>query len=317
MIAKITAALVTGATGFIGAALSRRLARSGVRVTCLVRKDSARRGVLAGVPGLTVIELPSLETDPLHATLARVPAEVLFHLASYGVHPGERDGEQMMEGNVTLMKRLLLSTAALRLKRFIYTGSSAAYGLAAEPERLTEVHPIAPISLYGAAKAAAELQGSAIARDLGVPFVPLRLFGVYGIGEAEHRLVPQLIAHLRRGEVPSLTDGEQARDMIYIDDMVEALLLAATAPGIEPQTAYNVCSGEPVRVRAVAERVAALLGKPGADLGLGRRPYRSDETMWIVGDPRRFRAATGWRPKVGLTEGIRRMVASSLAAAGP
>jgi UDP-glucose 4-epimerase len=317
MISKIRAALVTGATGFIGSALARRLARSGVGVTCLVRAGSARKGALAEVPGLTVIELPSFDPDPLRAALSRVPAEVVFHLASYGVQPNERDTEQMLLGNVTLMERLLGAVRDLPRKRFIYSGSCAEYGPVTEPERLTEAHPVAPLSPYGAAKEAAEVRGSALARELGVPFVPLRLFGVYGIGEAEHRLIPHLIAHLRRGEVPNLTGGEQARDLMYIDDVVEALVQAAIAEGIEIGTAYNVCTGEPVQIRAVAERVAAVMGKSGADLGLGRRPYRSDEAMWIVGDPALFRAATGWTPTVGLTEGIRRMVAASLSEAKP
>lgn len=312
--AKLTAALVTGATGFIGSALVRRLTQLGVRTTCLVHTGRARAPRLVGLPGLHVIETPSFSSDALRASLsrARVPAEVVFHLASYGVNPSERDKGQLLAGNVTLMERLLEATAELPLRRFIYTGSCSEYGMATEPERIAESYPIAPTSPYGAAKAAAELQGGAVAKERGVPFVPLRLFGVYGMGEAEHRLLPHLIDHLRRGEEPSLTLGEQSRDLMYLDDVVEALIQAATAPGIEPHTAYNVCTGEPVRIRAVAERVAALLGKPDAALGLGRIPYRSEEAMWIVGAPDRFRAATGFRPRIGLTEGLRRVVAHAL-----
>lgn len=308
----LTTALVTGATGFIGSALVRRLTQIGVRTTCLVYPGRARSPRLAGLPSVNVIEVPSFAPDVLRAPLSGVRAEVVFHLASYGVDPSQREKARLLEGNVTLMERLLDATAELPLRRFIYTGSCSEYAIAVEPERITESHPIAPISPYGAAKAAAELQGSAIARERSIPFVPLRLFGVYGIGEAEHRLIPHVIDHLRRDEPPSLTPGEQARDLMYLDDVVEALIQAATAPGIEPHTAYNVCTGEPVRIRAVAERVAALLGKPDADLGLGRRPYRSDEAMWVVGDPQRFHAATGWKPRIGLTEGIRRAVLYAL-----
>ena len=311
MTTPIRAALVTGATGFIGGALSRRLAGSGAHVTCLVRPGSGRSAELASVPGIAVIEPPSFETEALRAALSDVAADVVFHLASYGVRPDERDEEQLRTGNVVLTERLLYACAALHPRRFVYTGTCTEYGAVAEPERLTEQHALAPASPYGAAKVAAERQGTDLARELGIPFVPLRLFGVYGAGEAEHRLVPYLIGQLRRDEAPSLTGGEQARDLMYVEDMVDALIQAATAPGIEPGTPYNVCTGEPVRIRAVAAQVAALLGKPSADLGLGRRPYRSDESMWIVGDPARFRAATGWTPAVDLVEGIRRTIAAA------
>jgi nucleoside-diphosphate-sugar epimerase len=173
--------------------------------------------------------------------------------------------------------------------------------------RIREEHPLEPPSLYGAAKAAAALFGKALAARLGIAFVPLRLFGVYGPGEAPSRLVPHLIAHFRAGTTPALTPGGQARDFTYIDDVVEALMAAATAPGVVAGRAYNVCSGVPSLVREVAHLAARAVGKEGADLGLGRRAYRDDEPMWIVGDPSRFTEATGWTARVALEEGIRRM----------
>jgi nucleoside-diphosphate-sugar epimerase len=312
MTAIVAAALVTGATGFIGAALSRRLASAGTRTTCVVREDSAAGSKLAGIRGISVVRVSSFEPEALRLALANVPMDVVFHLASYGVKAGQRDPVQLVEGNVRLLERLLSSLSGKPIRRFVYTGSCSEYGPAAEPERLSELHPLSPASGYGAAKAAAEARGVALAGELGIPFVPLRLFGVYGVGEAEHRLIPYLVRHLSRGETPSLTGGEQTRDLTYIEDVVEALIDAATAPRIRPPTPYNVCSGKPVQIRAVARCVATLLGKPEADLGLGRLPYRDDEPMWIVGDPRKFHEDTGWQPRVDLVDGIRRVIASLL-----
>jgi len=304
-------ALVTGATGFIGSALAQRLARSGVRVTCLVRPGSVRIATLSHIPGITVVESPTFDSDTIRAALSYLPVEVVFHLASYGVQPNDRDEEQLALGNVVLTERLLMACRGLSVGRFIFSGTCSEYGPVAEPELLSEVHALAPSSPYGAAKAEAEVRGISVGRELGIPFIPLRLFGVYGVGEAPLRLIPYVIAQLLRGDVPSLTGGEQVRDLMYVDDMVDALVATATAPGVQPGTAYNVCTGTAVRVRAVAERVAALLGKAGADLGLGRLPYRADEAMWIVGDPMRFMVATGWKPTTTLTEGIHRMIAAA------
>ncbi|WP_437280966.1 NAD(P)-dependent oxidoreductase [Sorangium sp. So ce375] len=320
MSAGLGTVLVTGATGFIGAALAARLAAAGARTACIVRADSPRRGRLAGVAGVEVTPVSSFSTPELARAVAAIRPEVVFHLAASGVNPSERDPELVVDGNVGLTTRLLAALAATeahRPARFLHAGSCSEYAPAEEPARLREDHPLESTCVYGAAKAAAYLCGKAVAARLRIPFVALRLFGVYGPGEGPARLIPHLIARFRAGEAPALTPGAQARDLTYVDDVIEALIAAATSPRLEPGQAYNVCSGVPVRVREVAERVARAAGWPGDDLGLGRRPYRDDEPMWIVGDPSRFAEATGWRPRVPLDEGVRRMLGAADAEGAP
>ncbi|AKT37131.1 NAD-dependent epimerase/dehydratase family protein [Chondromyces crocatus] len=310
-------ALVTGATGFIGSALCRRLVAEGVRTVALVRAESAVER-LAGLD-VTVVRTDTFERDALRAALRGVDeVEAVFHLAAYGVHPDQRDAGRMIEGNIAFVAGLLSALEGRPMQRFLFAGTCSEYGPVAEPERLTESSPVAPRSIYGAAKAAASLFGAALARTLALPFVTLRLFGVYGPGEGEHRLVPYLVRCLQRGETPTLTGGEQVRDLTFVDDVVEALVTAAVTPALAPYEAYNLCGGRPARIRDVAEGVARALGRPDADLGLGRRPYREDEPMWLVGDGERFMSATGWRPEVDLDEGLRRTVAalSGVAPAG-
>jgi UDP-glucose 4-epimerase len=306
---EIATAIVTGATGFIGSSLAKRLAQSGARVVCPVRAESPRAASLDGIPGVEPMRLASFSAANLEAALGAVNPDVIFHLASYGVDPRERDPEAMVEGNIALLERLVALAARWPRSRFIHTGTCSEYAPVAEPERLTEAHAALPTSLYGAAKAAAGLYAGALSRHLGVPLITLRLFGVYGSGEAGHRLIPYLLDCLSRGVTPELTGGEQSRDLTHVDDVVAALLAAAVAPGVEAHGVYNVGTGVPVQIRAVAAATARLLGKPESALGLGRRPYRSDEPMWIVADPSRFCAASGWRATISLDEGIARMIA--------
>lgn len=302
--------LVTGATGFIGSVLARRIAAGGARVVCPVRAESARMARLDGIPGVDVVALACFGVAELRPVFARVRPDVVVHLAAYGVAPVECDPEAMLDGNAGLTARLLIAAGAAPPRRFVHAGSCSEYAPAQAPHRIAETHPLAPASLYGAAKAGAYLVGTALAAQLGIPFVTARLFGVYGAGEAPHRLIPHIAWHLRHGRTPELTPGGQARDLTHVDDVVEALMVAATAERLEAGRAYNVCSGEPVLVRDVAAATARLLGCPGADLGLGRRPYRDDEPMWMVGDGARFREATGWAPRIGLEEGIGRALAA-------
>lgn len=305
-------ALVTGGTGFIGSVLVRRLLADGAGVTCLVRARMRSPGALAGLDGARVIELPSFSAAHLDAALAGVSADVVFHLASYGVHQTDRDAAQLLDGNVTFLCNLLEATSSWPTRRFIYTGSCAEYGiLMHEGTPIPETHGLRPASMYGAAKAVTFLAGSALAARLATPFVALRLFGAFGVHEAPLRLAPYLIRQLTQNQPVTLTPGDQVRDLLYEDDIVDALIAAAEAGGVQPGDVYNVCSGRGTRVREVGEMVARALNKPPGLLHWGARPYRADEPLWQIGDNRRFTAATSWRPRITVEEGIERMVAAA------
>jgi len=298
--------LISGATGFIGGALARRLLREGARVHCLVRKSS-HHDALDRLAGAQVLALDHYSGRELSDTLSGLQMDAVYNLASYGVRPEDRDPEIMTEGNVGVVTAMLLAAAKCSAKRFIQIGSCSEYAPARDGRLLDEDHAIVPLSLYGAAKAASVIYGDALARQLGVKFVTLRLFGVYGIGEAAYRLIPYLMDRLDRNHSVDLTAGEQVRDMLYVDDVVDALLLVDRLEEVGAHRVYNVCSGSPLKVRAIAETVCETMGKPRKLLRFGQRPYRPDEFMWIVGDKQRFCDQTGWRPLVSLSDGVRRM----------
>jgi len=311
-VTSFRSALVTGGTGFIGSVLVPRLLADRVSVICLVRERTRRSGALAALDGARVIELPSFSAARLEAALAGVSADVVFHLASYGVHQADRDTAQLLEGNVSFLCNLLEATSSWPLRRFIYSGSCAEYGFTVqEGIPIPETHGLRPASMYGAAKAVAFLTGRALAGRLATPFVALRLFGAFGVHEAPLRLVPYLIRHLAQDQPVALTPGDQVRDLLYEDDVVDALIAAADADAVQGGEVYNVCSGRATRVREVGEMVARALGKPLGLLDWGARPYRADEPLWQVGDNRRFTAATPWRPRITVQAGIERMLATA------
>jgi UDP-glucose 4-epimerase len=305
-------ALVTGATGFIGSVLVKRLLAEGVRVTCLIRARPRAPSALAALAGAQVIEISSSQVAELKAKLAGSSAETVFHLASYGVQQQERDTVQLLEGNVALLSNLLEATSDWPLRRFLHAGSCSEYGLPAqEGTPISETQALRPISMYGAAKAASFEFGNALALRLKIPFVTLRLFGVFGSHEAPQRLAPYLMQRLRHDQPVDLTPGEQVRDFLYEDDVTDAFLAAAGAEALLLHEAYNVCSGYATRIRDFGETVADALGKPHQLLHWGERPYRPDEPMWQVGDNRGFAAATSWSPRFSVQEGIRRMISAA------
>ena len=260
-------------------------------------------------PQVSAIEIASFAPQGLRESLKGVSADVVFNLASAGVNPADREPLAMLEGNVRLLAGLLCSLDSQQTRRFIHTGSCSEYAPAEPGHRLAEDDPVGPSSLYGAAKLCASAYGRALAAERGICFLNLRLFGVFGAGEAPYRLVPYLIGKLREDQPVDLTAGEQVRDWLYVDDAVSALLAAATSENLGETGVYNVCSGQATSVREIAEQVAETMKKPKQLLRFGARAYRPDESMWIVGDSQRFTAATGWLPRVSIAEGIRRMVA--------
>ncbi|WP_438030792.1 NAD-dependent epimerase/dehydratase family protein [Sorangium sp. So ce233] len=311
---RLGKAVVTGATGFIGSALVRRLLAGGCDVLATApARPSGWARLSRPSPGQRLRQLPldRLTRDALLDAVGDEPPDAVFHLASAGVNPGERAPGALHEGNVGALVATLEAAACWGGARVVFTGSCSEYGAVLEGQLVDEGAPRAPADLYGAAKAAAHDYGRAAARALSVPLVTLRLFGVYGPGEAPHRLIPYLAARLRARERVDLTPGTQLRDLTFVDDVVEALLLGATTAGIELGAAYNVCSGRPTSVRQVCLEVARQLGAPESLLGFGARPPRADEPPWLVGDPRRFRAATGWHPRTDLSLGVAASLAPS------
>jgi nucleoside-diphosphate-sugar epimerase len=300
---------VTGANGFIGSALVARLVAEHVKVICVVRRMRASL-TFDQLPNVRVIEVSSFQTSHLKSALANVTAEVIFNLASYGVQPQDRDLGELIEGNAGVVSHLLEAVANWPLLKFIHTGSCAEYGFpATEGVPIAESQPLRPLSLYGAAKAASVLFGNVYASQLGVPFITLRLFGVFGAREAPQRLVPYIMDRLLNHEGADLTPGEQVRDLLFEGDVVQALLEAAEA-NLNLYESYNVCSSQPTRIRELGEAIADTLQKPRDLLQWGKRPYRTDEPMWLVGDNRRFVSATSWRQAFSLEEGIRRTISN-------
>jgi UDP-glucose 4-epimerase len=153
-------------------------------------------------------------------------------------------------------------------------------------------------------------QGGAVAAAGQTEDVP---FGVYGPNEAPHRLFSALMRGLRSQTRVALSAGHQKRDLLFVEDAVDALVAVARSLENTPQQVIlNLCSGISVTVRTFAETIARVCGAPMELLGFGDIPMRPDEVMCWVGDPSRLRAFTGWRPRFDLERGITRSIEQSL-----
>jgi nucleoside-diphosphate-sugar epimerase len=299
--------LVTGATGFVGVHLVARLLSEGCRVTVLARPSSVLPPEWRNRVDLIACD------DFSEKKLRRVldtPFEAIFHLAAYGVRPNQRDVDEIVRINMEMPAALARLCGEWRA-RMVMTGTFSEYRSPSSRELVSEDSPLEQGKLYGSSKAAGGLMASAIARSSGSGFRLLRLFKVYGAGEAPHRLLPALVSGLAKPERVAISAGTQVLDFVYIDDVIEAMVRADAhcreKGGI---AAWNVATGRAHSVREFAEQVAVAMTADPSLLVFGAIGMRKDDEPWLVGSPDRLRSELGWQPSIGLEDGIRAAVAA-------
>jgi nucleoside-diphosphate-sugar epimerase len=296
--------LVTGANGFIGRRLVERLLRDGANVVVLVRPGRRLPDRWRG--RVDVVACADWTEPGLRQAVADRGFDIAFHLAAYGVDPADRDLDQLLNVNIAV-PAMLVRLCGARSAGLVMSGTFSEYFAPATSIPLDEQSPLETTKLYGASKAAGGLMASALATTLGVGLRILRLFQVYGPGEAAHRLLPSLVSGLAQRRRVALSTGTQVRDFVHIDDAVDACVAAAAHLRQHPASAgtWNVCTGIGHSVREFSVMVADAMGAPRELLGFGDRPPWPDDVPWLVGDRSRIGRELGWHPRHGLDTGVR------------
>lgn len=300
--------LVTGATGFIGRWVARRLFREGADVVLAVRSPDAMRA-LARVHEIdaSIVALDCTDRDAVLNTVRRVNPDVTFHMAGYGVRRAEREEALARTVNVESVRHVASAVGELGPTdwpgaRLVHAGSALEYGTAGG--HLPESSTCSPTTLYGRTKLEGTRLLAATCATLGLRGLTARLFTVFGPGEPEGRLLPSLIEAARRGQVLSLTSGTQRRDFTYVEDAAEGLVRLGAA-NVPPGWIVNLATGSLHSVRQFVEAAAAVLGIAPSRLHFGQLPVRPEEMRHLDVSIDRLRAATAWQPETPLAEGIR------------
>lgn len=289
--------LVTGASGFIGAAVADLAIRQGHQVTALVRNSSSPRA--RGLSGRCAIAVSDLaDRAALGAALAEARADIVIHSAWEGVGGPARASDIQLD-NIRTTVGLFDAAIAAGARRFIGIGSQAEYGR--HDRRIDENAATEPFLLYGAAKLSACHLTRQRATEAGIGFAWLRLFSPYGPGDNPNWLIPSVAAQILRGQAPRTSPGTQKWDYLHITDCAQGILAAAltdTAQGV-----FNLSSGRAITVRSIVERIRDL-ACPGLALNFGDIPFGPNQIMHLEGDCRRLTAATRWIPRVAIEDGL-------------
>jgi nucleoside-diphosphate-sugar epimerase len=295
--------LITGGSGFIGACLAHDLVGEGHDVHLVLRPE-AKTWRLAGLEGRTTAHAGDLrDAASLRRAVADCRPDVIYHLATHGAYPSQRDRATILATNLIGTANLLDALEGHDYRALVHTGSSSEYGHKAAPMREDDLPQ--PRTDYGVTKAAATLLCQAEAYR-GRPVVTVRVFSAYGPWEEPSRLVPYVMACCLRGEDPQVTAGAQPRDFVYVADVVELLKAAAHTPAARGQI-LHAGTGVQHTVRDMIETLVAVCGGGRVRARFGAAVTRPDEPAAWVASIERTTELTDWRPRHDLTAGVRRM----------
>ena len=298
--------LVTGAGGFVGAAVVRRLAADGIETVALVR-DAARAPRLDGLRGrVRLVEAELADAEALLEALRAVRPKACLHLAAGGAVAGRDQLESLLAVNTLATARLACELAELGCERLVTAGSSSEYGPVAGA--MAEALLPQPDDIYGVSKLAGGLLARALAAQAGMQSLHLRIFSAYGPGEDRRRLVASVAERLLAGRPVELTPGAQVRDFVYVDDVASAFAraLRCQASGVS----LNVGSGRETSVRELCLLLCELAGADPALLRFGALPYRHGERFSWRADTRAAERLLGWRATTSLRDGLAQTIAA-------
>lgn len=295
--------LVTGGTGFIGSNLIDRLINDGYDVYALIRPNSLN-GIkrLEKYKNINFIHSSSkdlLEVEDLPKF------DICFNLASYGVDYRQQNISEMIDGNIKFTLDIIDFCNKNKTKIMIHTGSCFEYGINDSTKPLKESDDLNPHSLYAASKVASVILSNTYAKLKKVRMVTVRPFGVYGANEGMHRLVPQLVDCVINNRKLDMTNGEQIRDYLFVEDLIDAYIKLATDSNVKYYEVYNVCSSEEISIKQLVNTICEISDYDISNFNFGNIPYRDNEVMYFVGDNSKIYEAVNWKPKTSLHDGLK------------
>ncbi len=303
--------LISGGSGFIGSHLARRMVQERAVVHILARQESTCWRIDNIKDSVSIHRAELNDMEGLRAIVAAAKPEYVFHVAGNSrVRRLEGDLAQLDEsldvnvrGTLNLLRALYIENAKLRV--FLRAAGLEEYGRGPVP--YVETQREEPVSPYSASQVAITQYVQMLRDTLPFPVVSLRFALVYGPAQSMDFMVPTLIEHCFRGEDLEMSSGEQTRDWIYVDDVVDAALCAAVTPASYGEI-INIGSGQEIKVHDFARLVVDLAGAK-IELHLGRRRTRLSEIQRLWCSIEKTRKLLDWIPQTSPEEGLKKTIA--------
>jgi UDP-glucose 4-epimerase len=300
--------LVTGGAGFIGSNICRKLVSQGCFVRVLDNLLTGKKSNLAGI----IQKVEFIEADMGDSQVAQAAMkdiDVVLHQGALPSVPRSVDDPALTHRHcVDATFTLLMAARDARVKRFVYAASSSAYGDAPTSPKV-ETMPCNPLSPYAVGKLVGEYYCSVFSKVFGLETVSLRYFNVFGPYQDPSSqyaaAIPAFVTAILKNQPPTIYgDGEQSRDFTYIDNVVEANLLAARAKQTNGEV-INIACGQAVTVNAIVEMINQLLGRNVKPL---YAPSRPGDVKHSLADITLARTLLGFKPTVQFRDGLEKAI---------
>ena len=296
--------LITGATGFVGSYVLKRLLADGRhQVAILSRPQSDTWRIDALVDQVERIPFGLNDLDSARGAVRDFRPDTFIHLAWSGVGNRFRNDLAQVD-NLRATVDLVELARDVGATAWVGIGSQAEYG--PTPGVIREELPTRPTTLYGITKLSAYLLADHLCAAAGMRFAWLRIFSTYGPMDDPSWMIPYLILKLLDRQKPSLTPGTQVWDYLHVEDAARAI--AGVASSASASGVFNLGSGSRRAIREIVTLVRDQVD-PTLPLGFGEVPFRPDQVMHLEADVARLRDQTGWSPAISLEDGIRQTVA--------
>lgn len=294
--------LITGASGFIGANLARALLDAGEEVHLLLRPGHDLWRIRELLPRVAAHHATLEDGPSVERVVNAARPERVFHLATYGAYPHQRDRAAAVATNLDGTLNLARAALGAGCEAIVSAGTSSEYGR--KDHAPAEDEPVEPEGPYAETKARATLRLAELSEGAATRIVTLRIYSAYGPWEEPTRFIPALVLEGLEGRFPPLAAPATARDFVQVDDVCQAFLKAGSAPsGI-----YNVGTGVQTTLEdavGVARRLFEIEAEPE---WASYQDRAWDTSVW-VSNSSRARDAFGWTATIGFAEGLERTAA--------